>query len=1299
MESAEKKISKNVDLPFLRGGGEMGKMIRSKNWEETPLGDPSKWHQSLKAVVAITLNNPFGKHISWGKEFIQIYNDGYRPILGKSKHPDALGISAKITYAEIWDTTGPLFERVMQGEAIGFIDFELELDRNGYLETCYFDLSYTPIYIENGVVGGVLATVTETTEKRKAELELKEINEQLAFAIEATELGTFDYNPNTDTFSGNDRLKSWFGLPVKAEIELRHAIEAIADEDKDRVVASIRHSLDFDTQGNYDIIYTIVHPKTHRKRIVRAKARTWFNAGREAIRFNGTLQDITDSETTARKLAESERHLRLMINQAPVAIAIFKGKDFVSEIVNTLALQVWGKTEKEILGVPIRESMPGFVDQGILDLLIEVYKTEEPYNTEERPLEFIRDGERVTTYISFSFEPMYNTHDEVHGVMAIGIDVTDQVLTRRKIDESNQQVRNVVENAPFPIGVFSGPDMKIELANQSIIEVWGKGSNLIGKPYKTVLPEVENQGVFDQLDKVYNEGQSFEARNQLVDLETQGKMKSYYFNYQLTPLYDTQGNIYGVMNTAADVTDLNLANIRLEESEKRFRESVKQAPLGIAILRGEDFVFEIVNETYLQIIKRKEEEVINKSAFKVLPELRESVESTFKEVITNGIAFHSEDFPVILNRDGQEKLAYFNLTYHPLKEPNNEVSGIMVIATEVTEFVNAQKALKESEEHFRNMIDDSPMAMAVLRGENLTIEMANPKMLKTLWQKELKEIIGKKILDVFPELQKQKHLVLFQKVLKNGIKQTNTESIFFIKHGDRLTKFYIDFEYAPLLDELGKVSGIIITANDVTSKVESRKKLENAEERLRIATEATELATWELQLKERELIHSPRLAEIFGHPLEFVFSHATLRKQILEQDVEEIVIPAMKESLETGIYKYEARIIKPDNSMGWISTRGKLFVGPDGKPASMVGTVRDITSEKLHQKELEDSEQKFRTLADSMPHFVWTSDKDGNLNYFNSAVYDYAGKTLDDLLNGGWINMVHPDDRERNIELWQQSMNTGVDFLFEHRFARANGDYRWQLSRATPQKDRDGSILMWVGASTDIQEMKEVEEQKDFFIGMASHELKTPITSIKGYVQILQSMYADKEDVFLTSSLKTIEKQIRTLIELITDLLDLSKIKSGTLVLNKTHFSVDEFIQEYILEIQQINPGCNIFFKKCESKTIFADRERLGQVLINFLTNAIKYSTDNYDIYVSEKFEKGNVIIGVKDSGIGIDKKAQERIFERFYRVEGPNEKTYPGFGIGLNIAAEIIERHNGTVNVKSELGKGSEFSFSVPIN
>src|SRR6185437_15808775 len=222
---------------------------------------------------------------------------------------------------------------------------------------------------------------------------------------------------------------------------------------------------------------------------------------------------------------------------------------------------------------------------------------------------------------------------------------------------------------------------------------------------------------------------------------------------------------------------------------------------------------------------------------------------------------------------------------------------------------------------------------------------------------------------------------------------------------------------------------------------------------------------------------------------------------------------------------------------------------------------------------------------------------------------------------------------------------------------------------------------------------------KDYFISMASHELKTPLTSVKGYVQMLQMMHEKSEDSLLKNSLNIMDKQIKTLTKLINELLDLSKIKSGGLNFYKEHFEIRDLINEIVHEVKHINPHYQIHLSVTENVMVYADRDRIGQVLINFLTNAIKYSPESKIIKVKCNIENNLAITTVQDFGIGISKKDQEKVFERFYRVEGKNERTFPGFGIGLFIASEIIKRHNGKIRVKSDVGKGSVFSFELPLH
>lgn len=170
----------NNEFPFLKDGGEMGKLIRATNWEVTPLGIPANWPSALKQTVSLILSNTFPMLICWGKEYTQLYNDAFRPINGATKHPQGIGNSARETYAEIWDTIGPMFEEVMQGESISSPNFKVHLDRNGSIEESYFDFSYSPIRNENGLIGGILVICIETTERTKALQELATLGEELS---------------------------------------------------------------------------------------------------------------------------------------------------------------------------------------------------------------------------------------------------------------------------------------------------------------------------------------------------------------------------------------------------------------------------------------------------------------------------------------------------------------------------------------------------------------------------------------------------------------------------------------------------------------------------------------------------------------------------------------------------------------------------------------------------------------------------------------------------------------------------------------------------------------------------------------------------------------------------------------------------------------------------------------------------------------------------------------------------------------------------------------------------------------
>lgn len=1101
-------------------------------------------------------------------------------------------------------------------------------------------------------------------------------------------------------------------------------------------------------------------------------------------------------------------------------------------------------------------------------------------------------------------------------------------------------------NSKFPMFLFWGEELICFYNDAYRVSLGkdGKHPAILGMRGEDAWPEIWHI-IKPLIEQVFATGEATWHEDQLIPIYRNGKIEDVYWTFSYSAVKDESGNNAGIFVTCNETTDKIITLKKLEEAENRFRNSLLQAPVGIAILKGKKFIVELANEHYLQLIDRKEKDFVGKPLFDVLPEVKKTVGSLLKNVLDTGEPYYGNELEVPIYRHGNEEMVCFNFVYQPLKEVDETVSGIMVVATEVTAQVEARKKIEESEsrlsmaiagtklgtwdylpltgklswskecrdiydvpvdmkidfgffdkhihpedrelalsaiekamdplgsgsydvtyrilrysdkqprwiraqgavyfntdkkpERFigtvlditESKISEEEVAMkaAIIQSSEDAIVSKTLQGIVTSWNEgaerifghSAEEMIGQPILKILPIDRVNEETVILDK-LKRGERVEHFETKRIRKDGRLID---VSITISPIKDPSGKILGASKIARDITNQKLSEQKLQESEVRLRLATEGTRLATWDLDLQTRKIIYSPRLAEIFGHEPSKVFSYDEMRAQVIPEDMP-IIEKAFSEAMQSGTYFYEVRIIKPDNSISWIRTqaslilddngqplrmigtmiditeeknsiailedsklrmniaieaaelgtwefdidtrqahyskryleifgfdefdkpthpellkrihpddmelrnkameaaykngyldsemrlvmpktgsikwvkvKGKVFYNADKEPVKMMGTVSDVTGQKLYEKNLRDSEEKFRLLADSMPQHIWTSDTAGNFIYYNKSVYDFSGLSREQLDAEGWMQIVHPDDKEESIKKWMESISSGEPFLLEHRFRRHDGEYRWQLSRAIPQKDSKGKIQMWVGTSTDIDEIKKHEQQKDDFIKMASHELKTPITTVKGYVQLLLKTHGAGSDTFLSGSLLTIDKQILKLTKLITDLLDVTKIETGSLSLTKEVFPISEVINETARDIDAAHKSHTVIINQHHNPSIFADKDRISQVISNLFTNAIKYSPKADKIIVDVKQVQGRVLVSVTDFGIGIAPEDQEKIFERFYRAAGKDEKTFPGFGIGLFIVNEILTLHNGKIWVESEKGSGSTFYFSLPVN
>jgi two-component system CheB/CheR fusion protein len=346
-------------------------------------------------------------------------------------------------------------------------------------------------------------------------------------------------------------------------------------------------------------------------------------------------------------------------------------------------------------------------------------------------------------------------------------------------------------------------------------------------------------------------------------------------------------------------------------------------------------------------------------------------------------------------------------------------------------------------------------------------------------------------------------------------------------------------------------------------------------------------------------------------------------------------------------------------------------------------------------KELLTSREHFKFLASSIPAIVWTALPNGDYDYFNQQWYDYTGLTYEQSIGKGWQSVIHPDDINHTFAEWNKSLETGIPFKSEDRKRSAKGVYHWYVAHGLPVRDSDQKIIGWCGVCTDIEDQKSDMEKKDEFISMASHELKTPVTSLKAYTEILMMSLESGESTGALKMLTKMDMQIEKLTRLIGDLLNASKASAGQLKFHYEKIDFNEMIDE-VVSVMQLSAGSHqIELNLADTKIIEGDRNRLGQVIINLISNAVKYSPHADKVIVSSVNNGATITLCVQDFGIGIPHSEQSKLFSRFFRV---SDNTYPGLGLGLYISNEIIKRHSGIMNFKSEDGKGSTFCFSIPV-
>jgi PAS domain S-box-containing protein len=373
----------------------------------------------------------------------------------------------------------------------------------------------------------------------------------------------------------NKTLVDWTGMSYQALLGAGWA-NAIVDEDRQRSMDAFLAAIKNNT--HYDVEFRI-HKSDGTICWCRAAGDPYTDAHGNYAGYAGFCMDIHQRVEMANAIQQSEERTRSIVNQAPVAIGVLRGKEFVVESGNETILKIWGK-DTSIIGLPLIEALPEIKGQGFVKLLNQVYNTGIAFNGNGVLARLEHNGELQDLYFDFVYAPLRDADQIINGILVIASDVTAQVLAKKVIEQSEAKFRSLIEEAPVPTAVLMGRELVIDIANEAMIKIWGKGASIVGMPLATALPELNGQPFLKILDDIFITGKSFEADEAKAELIIDGELKIIYFNFAYKPLFDANGNVYAIIDMAIDVTEQVLNKKKIIEAEAQLRSAIETAELG-----------------------------------------------------------------------------------------------------------------------------------------------------------------------------------------------------------------------------------------------------------------------------------------------------------------------------------------------------------------------------------------------------------------------------------------------------------------------------------------------------------------------------------------------------------------------------------------------------------------------------------------------------------------------------------------------------------------------------------------------
>lgn len=844
--------------------------------------------------------------------------------------------------------------------------------------------------------------------------------------------------------------------------------------------------------------------------------------------------------------------------------------------------------------------------------------------------------------------------------------------------------RTIIEESPLPVGLYVGREMVISVVNDTILQTWGKDRSVIGKTYREALPELEGQPFYQLLDEVYTTGVPYQAKEDVCYLMVDGELKRFYFNFTFKPLKHADGKIWGILNTATDVTDLVVMRKRLEEAEARTHFALDAAEMGTWDL---DLMNNIVtwDDRCKELFGFSKEDLVRYE--EVLTYMHPDDSARVDIAVMNAINPQvKENYDVSFRTIGG-KLRWVRCKGRAYFDDHDKPYRFAGTVIDITPEVNT----RDEQQKLLFLIENSSDFISLSTWDG-RFTYLNPAGQRMMGFNNMEEALKDASSYVMPSELGRVTEEILPEMLKRG--RWNGELLY--RHsvtGDSIpTSVNTLLIKDPLTEQpLGRATVVRDMRAEIALRKEQQKLItvvENSADLVGV-TDLKGNVTY-INKAGQQMMGAETIEECYRRSIDYFMPDVI---PLLTSKVG----PAITENgAWTGEINY--RHFKTGEAIpAWLNA----FTINDPKTGELIGyasVTRDMRAEKAAQEALAKSEELFRNITIASPAALWMTDLNSEITYVNQVWIDWTGHGFEEQLGTGWLDAVLEEDSAQAAAKLTSDFAQHKFHESQFRIRHPDGQLRYIICTGNPQYDANGCFTGYIGACVDITELKQLQRQKDDFIGIASHELKTPVTSIKAYTQLLESIMHKKGDVKEAGMISKMNVQINRLTLLIEDLLDVTKITSGRLQFHQTWFDFNQMMQEVVEDLQRTTAKHTLIENFHADTQIYSDKDRVGQVVINLITNAIKYSPNSDEIIISTNIRNNEVHVCVQDFGIGIAQDKVDKVFEQFYRVSGDKEHTFPGLGLGLYISSEIIKREGGKIWVNSVEGKGSTFCFSLPI-